>query len=355
MYPTSQKMKLRQFPLNRLYPASVLLASAIALGLGSCATTPAPSSSESPQAQASPATDDQLKIVTTFLPITQFTKAVAGDRAEVTQLLPTNVGPHDYQAKPGDAQKLAQADLLVKNGLEMEEFLADLVKNASSPDLKVIDSSQGIATIATADIEGHGHDHDHAAGEKATGEKAEAGHDHGEFNPHIWLDPKRAVQQVENIRDGLIAADPQDQAIYTANAAAYIEKLKALDSEIAKTLQPYAGKTFVAFHDFAPYFAQSYSLNAEFLVDIPEENPAPEDVKRIMDTVQSTNLRTILNEPQAGEDAFAALAKDLNVQVSIFDPGETGGPEALQPEHYFTLMRQNLKNLQSAFAGQSKP
>jgi len=72
-----------------------------------------------------------------------------------------------------------------------------------------------------------------------------------------------------------------------------------------------------------------------------------------MDTVQSTNLKTILNEPQAGEDAFAALAKDLNVRVSLFDPGETGGTEALQPDYYLTLMRQNLKNLESAFAGQS--
>jgi len=79
----------------------------------------------------------------------------------------------------------------------------------------------------------------------------------------------------------------------------------------------------------SPYFAENYNLKAEFLVDIPEENPAPEDVKRIMDTVQSTNLKTILNEPQAGEDAFAAL-KDLNVRVSLFDPGETGGTEALQ-------------------------
>jgi len=73
--------------------------------------------------------------------------------------------------------------------------------------------------------------------------------------------------------------------VYTANAAAYVEELRELDREIATTLQPYAGKTFVAFHDF---FAESYNLKAEFLVDIPEENPAPEDVKRIMDTVQST-------------------------------------------------------------------
>jgi len=117
------------------------------------------------------------RLLQRFLPITQFTKAVAGDRAEVTQLLPTNVGPHDYQAKPEDAQKLSQADVLVQNGLEMEEFLEDLVKNASSPNLKIIDSSEGIATIATEEIEGH---EDHTEGEK----QAEAGHshDHGEFN-----------------------------------------------------------------------------------------------------------------------------------------------------------------------------
>lgn len=345
----NQNIKLLKLSRKVAHPCSITIASGLAIGLGSCAPTSAPSGSESPQAQASPAANEELQVVTTFLPITQFTKAVAGDRAEVTQLLPTNVGPHDYQAKPEDAQKLSQADVLVQNGLEMEEFLEDLVKNASSPNLKIIDSSEGIATIATEEIEGH--DHDHTEGEK----QAEAGHshDHGEFNPHIWLDPKRAIQQVENIRDGLIAADPQGKEVYTANAAAYVEELRELDREIATTLQPYAGKTFVAFHDFAPYFAESYNLKAEFLVDIPEENPAPEDVKRIMDTVQSTNLKTILNEPQAGEDAFAALAKDLNVRISLFDPGETGGTEALQPDYYLTLMRQNLKNLESAFAGQS--
>ena len=285
-------------------------------------------------------------MVTAFLPITQFTKAVAGDRAEVTQLLPTNIGPHDFQAKPEDAQKLAKADVLVENGLGLEEFLDDLVKNAGNANLRVIDSSKGIQTITTESIEGKTHDH-------GTNEKEEAGHDHGEFNPHIWLDPKRAVQQVENIRDGLIAADPEGKETYTANAAAYIQKLRELDAETTKTLQPYAGKTFVAFHDFAPYFAQSYNLKANFLVDVPEENPSPDDVKRVMDTVKQTNLKTLLTEPQGGQDAFASLAKDLNVWVSTFDPMETGGTEAVQPDYYLTTMRQNVRTLVTAFTGQS--
>ncbi|GAB4230186.1 MAG: metal ABC transporter substrate-binding protein [Stanieria sp.] len=327
---------------------SVAVVSAIAVSLGSCASNTPSTSSESPQAESSPAaTTEELQVVTTFLPITQFTKAVAGDRAEVTQLLPTNVGPHDFQARPEDAQQLAEADVLVQNGLEMEEFLEDLIANASNPDLQIIDSSEGIATIADEKVEGHSH----REGE----EHAEAGHhDHGEYNPHIWLDPKRAIEQVENIRDGLIAADPGGKETYTANAADYIQQLRDLDAETTKRLQPYAGKTFVAFHDFAPYFAQSYGLEAEYLVDIPEENPAPADVKRVTDAVEAANLKAILTEPQAVENTFAALVKDLNVKTSTFDPIETGGPEALEPEYYLTTMRQNVQSLVTAFGGSTQ-
>jgi zinc transport system substrate-binding protein len=74
---------------------------------------------------------------------------------------------------------------------------------------------------------------------------------HGEFDPHIWLDPKRAIEQVENIRDGLIAADPEGEAEYTANAEAFIAELEVLDADISEKLAPFAGQTFVVFHDFA--------------------------------------------------------------------------------------------------------
>jgi zinc transport system substrate-binding protein len=335
-----------QQPSGVVRRLTVVVVSAIAVSLGSCATNTTSTSSESPQPTTAAA--DELQVVTTFLPMTQFTKAVAGDRAEVTQLLPTNVGPHDFQAKPEDAQKLAKADVLVQNGLEMEEFLEDLVKNAGNANLKVIDSSKGVKTISNEAIEGH--DHEQGADPK----KEEAGHEHGAFNPHVWLDPKRAIQQVERIRDGLIAADPARKEVYTANAAAYIQQLRDLDAETTKLLQPYTGKTFVAFHDFAPYFAQSYNLKANFLVDLPEENPSPDDIKRVTDEVKESNLKAILTEPQAGENAFASLAKDLNVKISTFDPIETGGSEALEPNYYITTMRQNVKGLVTAFGGSTQ-
>lgn len=316
---------------------SLLLISLTAIGLGGCGTG-------SPTISASPTEETQrLRVITTFIPVTNFTKAVVGDRAEVTQLLPTNVGPHDYQAKPEDVQKLARGNVLVKNGLGMEEFLENLLKNAENANLKVIDSSKDIQPIANQEK----HDHDH---EKTS----EAKHDHGAFNPHIYLDPKRAIKQVENIRDGLIAADPEGKTTYNTNATAYIEKLKQLDGEIAQKLRPFAGKTFVTYHDFAPYFAQSYNLKAEFLVDVPEDNASPEDVKRVISAAKQSNLKTLLTEPQAVGSPFAALAKDLKVQVSTFDPLETSDGEALQPDYYLTTMRQNLQNLESAFSGQTQ-
>jgi zinc transport system substrate-binding protein len=341
----------RQHYFGPARSASQLATLMLLVGCSTQALNPAP---KTPQKQP-----QQLQVVTTFVPITQFTQAVAGDRAQVTQLLPPNIGPHDYQSKPEDVQKLAQADVLVQNGLEMEAFLTDLVKNAGNAKLKTIDSSQGVATLKNDEAADHaGHGDEKPAAEKsaeksawAAADKDAAHADHGELNPHIWLDPKRVIKQVENIRDGLIAADPSGKDVYTANAAAYIAKLQQLDAEITTTLKPYSGKTFVTYHDFSSYFAQSYGLKAEFLVGIPEENPAPADVKRVIEAAKASGLKTLLSEPQTGDNRFAALAQDLQVRVSGFDPIETTNPTDLQPEGYLKIMRQNVRNLEGAFSG----
>ncbi|MBM5789425.1 MAG: zinc transporter substrate-binding protein, partial [Cyanobacteria bacterium M_DeepCast_200m_mx_001] len=285
-----------------------------------------------------------FKVVTTFLPITLFTRAVAGDCATVTALIPPSTGPHDFQAKPGDLAALRQARVLVKNGLEMEGFLDKLVASAGNSKLAVIDSSRGITTIDSPEEEAeHGHEH---------GEDEVHGHAHGAVNPHIWLDPLRAVQQVETIRDGLIKADPSCAEGYKRNAAAYITQLRQLNSEIAGKLKPYSGKTFIAFHDFAPYFADRYGLKAEFLVDVPEINPTPADLQRVAVAVKSSQLKALLSEPQEGQRSFNALAKDLGVKISVFDPLETGSLESSKdPGTYLQIMRRNTADLIQAFGG----
>ena len=278
-----------------------------------------------------------LNVVTTFLPITLFTEAVAGECATVTALIPPNLGPHDFQATPGDIAALSNAQILVKNGLGMEYFLDKLTDSAENNSLQVIDTSRGVAVIKS-DEDSNGVD---------GGDQSQ-----GEVNPHIWLDPLRAVQQVENIRDGLVKADPGCTVGYTQRAAAYAAQLKELNTTIATQLKPFSGKTFIAFHDFAPYFAERYDLKADFVVDVPEMNPTPADLQRVSTKVEQSQLKALLTEPQEGDRSFNALAEDLGVNVVTFDPLETGSEDASKkPDTYFTVMKSNVASLIKSFGG----
>ncbi|MDC0260678.1 zinc ABC transporter substrate-binding protein [Synechococcus sp. AH-551-N17] len=277
----------------------------------------------------------KLNVVTTFLPITLFTEAVAGECATVTSLIPPNLGPHDFQATPADISALSNASVLVKNGLGMEYFLDKLITSANNNSLQVVDTSRGVAVIRSDD------DQDEAK---------QGVQEYGEVNPHIWLDPLRAVQQVENIRDGLVKADPDCADGYTKRAAAYASQLKGLNTTIATQLKPFRGQTFIAFHDFAPYFAERYGLKADFVVDVPEMNPTPEDLQRVSKKVQQSQLKALLSEPQEGDRSFNALALDLGVKVVTFDPLETGSEQASkQPDTYFKVMDKNVVSLIQSF------
>lgn len=317
-----------------------------AIVLGGCVAARPPGSEESLNASPSPESSvspnpASLRVITTIAPMTQFTQAVAGDRAEVVQLVPTNVGIHDFQAKPRDVETIARADVLIQNGVGLEAFLTDLIRNAGNSDLTIVEASKGIPTLSSeAPVYDHGDPH-----------PADA-HDHGGVNPHLWLDPQRAITQVENIRQGLVAADPQGQEIYEANAAAYIQDLQALDRDLTTLLSPYEGQTFVTFHDFAIYFADRYGLQVEFLVAVPEVSPSPQDLQRIITLIKAENIRALLTEPAAGKESLQALAQDLQLKISLFDPLETGDSS---PETYFKVMRQNAQNIANAMSPASTP
>lgn len=290
-----------------------LILLAIALTLSACS---APKVARPPVAQPA-----RLPVISTVLPITLLTRAVAGDCAEVRALVPATLSPHDFQAKPEDLLALRKARVLVSNGLGLETFLAPLIAAAGNRQLVVIDTSVGVRTLA------------------------------GD-NPHIWLDPLRAAQQVATIREGLVKADPACAEGYRRRAAAFTTQLQQLHTDLTRQLSPYRGKTFVAFHAVTPYFAERYGLKAIHLVDVPEMNPTPADLQRVTAAVKGTQLQALLREPRATEGAFDALARDLGVRISVFDPLETAGePASRDPATYFRVMRQNGANLRAAFGG----
>ena len=293
-------------------------------------------SNSPPQAQNASLQSQPLKVVATFLPTYWFTKAVAGDLAKIEVLVPPGTEVHEYQATPANVQAIAQADVLVKNGLGLEEFLERTVKNAQNTQIHEIDSSKGIETLkATSPVVKPG---------GAAAHTANALSDRQPVNPHVWLDPVRAKQQLANIRDGLIAADPKNKATYQANAAAYIKQLEALDREFQQRLQKYPNCTFVTFHDAYPYLANRYQLQQVAVVQIPDDQLSPADVGSTINAVKQYKVKALFGEPGVDNKLLQGLSQDLNLTLRPLDSLESG---PLNPQHYFTAMRTNLQSLES--------
>jgi zinc transport system substrate-binding protein len=278
----------------------------------------------------------KTKVVTTFLPIYLFTKAVVGDVADVEILVPPGTEVHEYQATPKNVKAIATANVLVKNGLGLEEFLGNTVKNAQNSQLVEINASKGIkplneiSPVVTTVTEGK--DHDHA-------------HEHTEGNPHVWLDPVLAKKQVINIRDGLIAADSKNKATYTANAAAYIQELEKLNNEFQQTLQKSPNCTFVTFHDAYPYLAQRYNLKQVAVVEIPEDQLSPTDVQKVVNTVKQYKVKALFSESGIDNKLLTSLSQDLKLDLQTLDSLETGETDS---QYYFKAMRLNLQTLVAA-------
>ncbi len=284
------------------------------------------------------------KIVTTFLPIYLFTKAIAGSNSQVDILIPPGAEVHDYQATPNNIRSLAQGDILVMNGLGIEEFLDKLIANAGNSQLVQIDSSEGIEPID--DEEGHLHNHEgHHHDEAGHHHDEKKGHHHEEGNPHVWLDPILAQQQVANIRDGLIETDPGNALTYRRNANAYIRQLDDLHEEFRQRLKPFRGCRFIAFHDAFPYLAQRYGLVQIAVVELPEDSITPRDIQQIRNEAEEHNIKALLSESGVNDRRITSIAEDLNLSIEILDPLESG---ETNPQYYFQVMRNNLESLEKA-------
>jgi zinc transport system substrate-binding protein len=259
------------------------------------------------------------RVLATFLPVYMFSKAVVGTSGKVEILITPGTEVHEYQSTPGAVRSIALTDILVKNGLGIESFLDNLIKNAGNTKLKQIDASKGVKTIKES-------------GNDVIG------------NPHVWLDPVLAQQQVSNIRDGLIAANPSSSKTYQANAANYIKQLQGLDRDFQTGLASSKGCKFIAFHNAFPYIAKRYGLQQMAVLELPEDNLKPQDIQRIMALSKKYRVKALLSEPGVDDRRLKQIANELKLPVKTLDPLENG---QLDPQYYFTVMRQNLQTLQT--------
>ena len=235
----------------------------------------------------------KVRVVASAELFADFVRNVGGGRVEVTALVPGNADPHTYEPVPRKVEDVANADLIVINGVGLEATLTGLINNNVRKGVPVIEMAAGLPLI--------GGDVNEPAG-----------------NPHLWMDPQYAIHYVEQIRDGLIQVDPTGEATYNSNAAAYIEQLGALDSEIATDMAaiPQDRRKLVTFHDSFPYFAQRYGLQVVgTVVESPGKEPSARDMARLEDKIRNENIHVVFKEPELNAQLLEMAAQDAGAKV----------------------------------------
>ena len=293
---------------------------------------------------ASQNTEDTFSVLASTSFLADMAQNVAGDRVQVASLLPVGADPHAYQAAPSDVSKIAESDVLILNGLEYEHFIEPLLENAGGERL-VIEATAGLTPNELEHEEGEGEEH---AGETEAGE----GGVHEAGDPHMWLDANRATRYVENIRDGLIKADPEGEEIYRANAAAYIEQLIALDIWIWEQVQtiPAERRLLVTNHEAMGYFAEHYNFTivGSILPSFSSEAGASaQEITNAIEAIRAAGAPAIFLGEVENTDLANQIAAETGVKVvdSLYLESLTDGAPA---PTYIDMMKHNVNQIVNA-------
>jgi ABC-type Zn uptake system ZnuABC Zn-binding protein ZnuA len=306
-----------------------MLTTALALALAGCG---GPSVSSAPDGE-------QLHVVATTTVLADLVRQVGGDRVDVSSLVPAGGEVHTFDPTPADVARLAEADLLVMNGLGLDEWLLPLARDAGRADLPIVELAEDLDGVDY--LEG-GDDHADENGDHDD----DADH---RYNPHLWLNVGYARLYVERLRDELVAAEPDGVDDYTANAAAYDARLADLDAQIREQLAaiPAADRRIVSFHDAFPYFNAAYGLeNVGVVVAAPGQDPSAGEVAALIAAIRQSGARAILSEAQFSDQLAQAIAAESGAQVvSDLYTDTLGDPPA---DTYEGAMRWNVDQIVEA-------
>jgi zinc/manganese transport system substrate-binding protein len=267
---------------------------------------------------------DRVNVVTSFSILGDFVKNVGGERVSVTTLVGPDGDVHVYTPAPADAKKIADAKLLVINGLGLEGWLPRLVQSSGS---------KAPITIATKNIA-----------------PLKLGSD---ADPHAWQSVANAKKYVVNIRDALGAADPADAETFRANTARYLAELDALDREVREAIGkiPESRRKVISTHDAFGYFASAYGIKFIAPLGVSTESEASaRDIAGIITQIKTAKIPAVFLENISDPRLIRQIATETGARIggTLYSDGLTG--EKGDAPTYIDMVRHNIRALTSALA-----
>lgn len=276
--------------------------------------------------------EKKLQIVATFYPVYDFTKNIVGDDGDVTLLMPAGSEPHDYEPSAKDMAKITEADAFVYHNENMETWVPSALKSWQKDKPRIVEGTREMLLLPGGEED---HDHSH-----------EDGHHH-ELDPHTWLSPYRAIQEVTSIKNQLINLYPDKKAEFEANAKKYVTKLEALDKEYSDVLKTAKQKNFVTQHTAFSYLALDYGLNQVGISGInPDQEPDPSRIAELKHYVEDNEINYIYFENNNQGKAAKTLADETKVKLEVLNPLESLTQKQMDAgENYVSVMEKNLAAL----------
>jgi zinc transport system substrate-binding protein len=252
------------------------------------------------------------RVVAAFYPLEFIARQVAGGRADITNLTPAGVEPHDLELTSGQVRRIREADLLIYVGGGFQTAVEEVVPQMEG---RALDTLQ-IAPSNRAD-------------------------------PHIWLDPVLMEEVTNSVRDALSEIDGRSQSRYTAGAVELIGELRALDDSFQNGLALCQRREFVTSHSAFGYLASRFNLEQIAVSGIdPEQEPSPRRLQEVADLVESRRITTIFFESRVPSDVAETIARETGATTAKLDPIESAPDQG----DYFGAMRANLVELRKALS-----
>ncbi|WP_349669587.1 metal ABC transporter substrate-binding protein [Lacrimispora sp.] len=281
----------------------------------------------------------KLKVMASFYPMYDFAVKIGGDKVDVTNMVPAGTEPHDWEPATKDITSLEKADVFVYSGAGMEHWAEDVLKTLKNKNLTAVEASSGITLMK-------GHEHEEGESKEAADEE----HEHGEFDPHVWLSPVNAKKEMENIKNAFVKADPANEAYYQANYDTYASKFDELDKKFKDTLSPLPNKSVVVAHEAFGYLCDAYGLTQMGIEGLtPDSEPDPARMAEVIDFVKENKVKTIFFEDLVSPKVAETIAKETGAKTEVLNPLEGLTDEQLKNgDDYFSVMEKNLTVLKEA-------
>ncbi|MBN9655735.1 zinc ABC transporter substrate-binding protein [Halobacillus sp. GSS1] len=303
----------------------------------------------------------ELNVYTTVYPLQFFTEQIGGETVNVQSILPPGSDAHTYEPTTKEMVKMAEADLFVYNGAGLEGYAKKISESIQPEGVEILEAAGDI------DLKEHVHNHEegakgednhgedehaHEEDEHANGEDGHAGHDHGEKDPHVWLDPVRAVQMAEGIKNQLIEMNPEEEDLYEENYEELQAKLLELDQAFHERVESKAKSKVIVSHAAYGYWEEAYGIEQIAVSGLsPTNEPSQKDLENIVQVAESNNLEYVVFEQNITPKVSEVIQNEIGAEALRFHNLSVLTKENVKnDEDYFSLMEHNLDVLTQALS-----